>query len=105
MAVKLLVQGNALLENLRKIRQMTDKTIILVMKDDGYGMGFANVLPLLQRAGMTRIALSTPEEALAARALGWNEKILLLSPCYCVKTNCELLANRITLMLESNEQG
>lgn len=63
MLIKMEIDRNSIEENLEKIRKI-NKNIICVLKDDAYGIGIENVLPILLEKGCRYFAVAYIEEAL-----------------------------------------
>lgn len=95
----------AIAHNLRMIRAHTDKQIIAVVKEDGYGIGLENAYRILQKYGIDFFGVAHASEALRLRELGAKEEILLLTPELSVRQCSCLLEKNIIFMLGSREQA
>lgn len=73
MLVKFEIFRDKIEKNLHKIKSI-NKNIICVLKDDAYGMGIENVLPVLLENGIYYFAVAYIEEALIIRDI--SEKII-----------------------------
>lgn len=98
------IDAQAIAYNLEIIRQKTDKKIIAVIKENGYGLGLRTEYEILRDLGVDFFAVTNAEEALALRRYGAVEEILLLSPYYDLATVEALAAQDITQMLGHMEQ-
>lgn len=76
------VDPAAVVANFRLVSGLTapGTAVMAVIKADAYGHGAAVIAPALERAGVTRFAVATAGELLAARAAGVTGDILLLTP-------------------------
>jgi alanine racemase len=72
------IRSNALQHNLQLIRRHTRPglPVCAAVKADAYGHGIRQVLPVLAREGVERVAVAHLDEALHARSLGWSRPIL-----------------------------
>lgn len=66
-----------------------------VIKGDAYGMGMIPVAKALVETGCQRLAVASPDEALALRAAGVDESILILGPSP-VEAASELVRHDVT---------
>lgn len=72
MLIKLEINKKKILENLKRIKKINEN-IIWVLKDDAYGLGIANILPILIKEKCNNFAVAYIEEALLL------QKIFLLN--------------------------
>ena len=92
------ISRSDLAENARLVTGFVKCPVIGVVKCDGYGVSLAEAAAAWVSAGVTRLAVSEPQEALALRRLGFaGVEILLLSPAVCPETLEALIAARVTL--------
>lgn len=78
---RFVVNTNDIVHNYELIARSTDALVIPTLKADCYGLGAAKVLEVLHdQCGVSLIAVSRPEEALALSGKG--PSILLLSCCH-----------------------
>ncbi len=101
----LIISPENIAHNVDVIRSITDRTLIAVVKENGYGMGLWNEYQILKDLDIHFYAVTNCEEALALRRFGCQEKILIMSPVleypYCL----ELARQDITFSLESPAQA
>ncbi|MCD8384689.1 MAG: alanine racemase [Clostridiales bacterium] len=75
------INRHDLRENARRVMDTVGCPVIGVVKCDGYGVSAAEAAAAWQSAGVSMLAVSEPEEALALRRAGFRKTdILLLSP-------------------------
>lgn len=101
----MLIHEGCIKKNLATIHQMTDKRIIAVLKENGYGMGLWNEYMILRQCGIDYFAVTNEAEAKTLRKFGWEGNILLLTPVLSLKSCIDLLDLNIIFMLGSKEQG
>lgn len=75
---KLVIEKAQLIDNINKIKSVTNSPIIATLKNNGYGLGLDEFPKLLMENGIDFFAVSTLEEALTLRNNGINAKIMLL---------------------------
>ena len=68
MFIKLEIDRKNIEKNLKKIRKI-NKNIICVLKDDAYGLGIRNILPILIENGCHYFAVAYMEEAMEIRRI------------------------------------
>lgn len=71
-----LIDVDAIADNVRHLRRLTDSEIIAVVKAEGYGHGAVRSAFAALRGGATRIGVSDVTEALALRRAGVHAPIL-----------------------------
>lgn len=99
------IDKEAVAYNFQVIRQKTAKTVIAVIKENGYGLGLKTEYEILRDLGVEYFALTSAEEALALRRYGATEPILLLSPYNDLQSVEALAAEDITQMLGHSSQA
>ncbi|MBQ8551109.1 MAG: alanine racemase [Clostridia bacterium] len=72
------IDNDALLYNLKSIRERTGGRIAAVVKANAYGHGAAYIAPLLEKAGVSMFAVSNIDEALELRQNGIKSAIMIL---------------------------
>lgn len=92
------IDPQAIAHNFQIIRQKTAKTIIAVIKENGYGLGLNTEYEILRDLGAEFFAVTSAEEALALRRYGATEPILLMSPYNDLQTVEAMAAEDITQM-------
>lgn len=104
--VTLKIVQSAIENNIRAIRAHTDKRIIAVVKEDGYGIGLRSAYRLYHGQGIDFFAVATPWEALQMTEMAEpSESILLLTPVDSVEACAELAARGVIFMLGGAEQA
>ncbi len=100
----LVIDKAAITHNVKVIRKITDKQIIAVIKENGYGMGLKAEYDLLKQNGLNYFAVTNTAEALALRSFGCTETILLLTPCMSYDEAVQLNKAEITFVAGSITQ-
>ena len=72
------VDCSAIENNVRSLRERTDKDVMAVVKANGYGHGAVKVAEAARRGGAKWFAVARIEEALELKRAGIEEKILVL---------------------------
>ena len=75
---KLVIEKAKLIDNLNKLKSITNSPIIATLKNNGYGLGLDEFPKLLMENGIDFFAVSTTEEAVTLRNNGIDAKIMLL---------------------------
>lgn len=75
---KFVIETEALRSNAEQIRQRAGVPVIAVVKADGYGFGMVHLVEILREAGITRFAVTEPEDALTLRDMGLEEEEILV---------------------------
>ena len=99
------IDPQAIAHNFQIIRQKTAKTIIAVVKENGYGLGLKTEYEILRNLGAEFFAVTAAEEALALRRYGATEPILLMSPYNDLQTVEAMAAEDITQMFGHRAQA
>lgn len=81
------IDKDALIHNLKTIKETAKVGIMAVVKADAYGHDVGIVAPILQKAGADSFAVSNIEEAIELREMGISKPILILgyTPCEYVR--------------------
>lgn len=69
---------DAIVENVKKIKEQSGKKFIAVLKADAYGCGDIQVCRAVQEAGADMVAVSSLDEAVVLRNEGYDGEILIL---------------------------
>ena len=75
---KLIIEKNKIIDNLNKLRSITNTPIIATLKNNGYGLGLDEFPKLLEENGIEFFAVATIDEAVKLRENGITSKIMLL---------------------------
>ncbi len=103
---RIVVEKDKLIENIRLIQQTVDgKTMIAVLKGNGYGLGLESFATLLEENGIDFFAVSETEEAFRLRACGIQGNILLLTPVFDSLIAERLIQENVILTVHSYENA
>lgn len=94
----------AIAHNIKTIKKITNKKIIAVIKENGYGMGLKAEYDILKSNGLDYFAVTNTAEALALRDFGCTDTILLMTPCMSEDEAIKLTEADITLVCGSIKQ-
>ena len=75
---KLIIEKNKLIDNINKLRSITNSPIIATLKNNGYGLGLNEFPKILEQNGIEFFAVATIEEAIKLRENGITAKIMML---------------------------
>lgn len=101
---RLVISPGAIAHNIDVIRSITDRTIIAVVKENGYGMGLWNEYQILKDLNIHFYAVTNAREALALRRFGCADPILLMSPVAEYEDCLKLAEQGILFSLEAEWQ-
>lgn len=101
----LCISRQAIRHNFRTLRCMTEKRLIIVVKENGYGLGLENLYGILKDCGIDFYAAGSAWEALELRRLGFRGDILLLTPELSAGSCRCLIRQGVSFMLGSAEQA
>ncbi len=101
---RLVISPRAIAHNIDVIRSITGRTIIAVVKENGYGMGLWNEYQILKDLDIRFYAVTNAREALALRKFGCDKPILLMSPAAEYEDCLELAKQDIIFSLEADWQ-
>lgn len=101
---RLVVSPDAIARNINVIRSITDRTIIAVVKENGYGMGLWNEYQILKNLNIQFYAVTNTQEALSLRRFGCTKPVLLMSPVVEYEDCLELAGQNIIFSLEAEWQ-
>ena len=68
MLIELRIDKGKIINNIEKIREI-NKNIICVLKDDAYGLGIENVLPVVLSQNIDKVAVAFMDEALKVKKI------------------------------------
>lgn len=101
---RLVISPGAIAHNIGVLRSITDRTIIAVVKENGYGMGLWNEYQILKDLDIPFYAVTNAREALALRRFGCERPVLLMSPVAEYEDCLELAKQDIIFSLEAEWQ-
>ena len=101
---RLVISPGAIAHNIGVIRSITGRTIIAVVKENGYGMGLLNEYQILKDLDIPFYAVTNTREALSLRSFGCTEPVLLMSPVAEYEDCLELARQNIIFSLEAEWQ-
>ena len=101
---RLVISPGAIAHNIDIIRSITHRTIIAVVKENGYGMGLWNEYQILKDLDIHFYAVTNTREALALRRFGCADPILLMSPVAEYEDCLKLAEQGILFSLEAEWQ-
>ena len=100
---KLVIEKAKLIDNINKLKSITNSPIIATIKNNGYGLGLDEFPKILAENGIDFFAVSTIEEALTLRNNGITSKIMLLHSTAIYEDFLVLLNNDILPTIGSFE--
>lgn len=75
---KLVIKTSKIIDNLNKLKSITNTPIIATLKNNGYGLGLDEFPKILEENGIEFFAVATIEEAIKLRENGIKSKIMML---------------------------
>lgn len=75
---KLIIEKDKLIDNINKLKSITNTPIIATLKNNGYGLGLDEFPKILEENGIEFFAVSTVDEAVKLRENGIKSKIMML---------------------------
>lgn len=104
---RLIIDKQAVVNNLTAVRERAGNALVYaVLSGDAHGAGLIEMAKLLSEAGVTRFAISEPEEAKALRKAGFSEEELLMLRSTVNQDELEVLADlNVICSIGSSEAG
>ena len=109
----LVIEKKDLVHNIQKIKEHISKNepddngkqpqIIAVIKANAYGLDMEQYTKILIDNGITFFAVSTVDEALKFRKLGFTQKLLMLSSTAVKEDIKNLIENKVVITIGSKE--
>ena len=78
----LVIKQDAIVNNVKYIKESTGAKVIAVVKENGYGLGVANLYNIIKDQDIFMYAVTAPCEAIALRKEGCETDILMLTPIF-----------------------
>lgn len=100
----LVIKQEAIINNVKYIKEKTGAKIIAVVKENGYGVGVANLYHILEDQGIFMYAVTSPCEAIALRKEGCKEDILMLTPISDFSELVTMVSLGVVIALGSENQ-
>jgi len=100
----LVICKEAIEKNICRVRECTNKKIIAVIKENGYGLGIANYYSILKDLSIDMYAVTAVSEALALRREGCTDDILMLTPISDFEELVTLVINNVIIALGNDVQ-
>ena len=100
----LVIKQEAIINNVKYIKDKTGAKIIAVVKENGYGLGVANLYHILQDQDIFMYAVTAPCEAIALRKEGCTEDILMLTPISDFSELVTMVSLGVVIALGSEDQ-
>ena len=100
----LVIKQDAIINNVKYIKEKTGAKIIAVVKENGYGLGVANLYHILQDQDIFMYAVTAPCEAIALRKEGCTEDILMLTPISDFSELVTMVSLGVVIALGSEDQ-
>jgi len=102
---RLVVSENAVRHNVQRIKAITQRNLIAVVKEDGYGTGLLAEHAFLAQQGIDFFAVSLPQDALRLRDKDAASEILVLTPVRDAEGLRRMQQENITVMLADAAQA
>ncbi len=100
----LVIKQDAIIHNVEYIKTTTKAKLIAVVKENGYGLGVANLYNILKDQDIFMYAVTSPCEAKALRDEGCKTDILILTPITDFCELLEMVTNDVVIALGSDKQ-
>jgi alanine racemase len=98
---KLIVEKDKFEQNISILKDLTNSTIIAVLKGNGYGLGILQFARFLTEHDISYFAVSELKEAIILRENGFRNNLLLLTPTNIAEEALIIAANDITPTIDS----
>ena len=100
----LVIKQDAIINNVKYLKDSTGAKIIAVVKENGYGLGVANLYNIIKDQGIFMYAVTAPCEAIALRREGCEADILLLTPISDFSELLMMVTNDVVIALGDDRQ-
>ncbi len=100
----LVIKQEAIVNNVKYIKESTGAKIIAVVKENGYGLGVANLYNIIRDQDIFMYAVTSPVEAVALRHEGCKADILMLTPISDFNELLLMVNNNVVLAFDDEKQ-
>ena len=100
----LVIKQEAIVNNVKHIKESTGAKLIAVVKENGYGLGVANLYNIIKDQDIFMYAVTSPCEAIALREEGCTEDILMLTPISDFSELLQMVNNNVVVALGNEKQ-
>ena len=100
----LVIKKDAIVNNVRRIKKSTGAKIIAVVKENGYGLGVANLYNIIRDQDIFMYAVTSPCEAIALRKEGCEDDSLLMTPISNFSELLTMINNDVVIALGDEKQ-
>ena len=100
----LVINREAIINNVKYIKKTAGSKLIAVVKENGYGLGVANLYDIIKEQDIFMYAVTSPCEAVALRNEGCKADILLLTPISDFSEVLLMVSHDVVIALGDNRQ-
>lgn len=100
----LVIKKEAIVNNVRYIKKTTEAKVIAVVKENGYGLGVANLYNIIKDEDIYMYAVTSSCEAVALRREGCKTDILMLTPISDFSELMMMVTHNVVIALGNKNQ-
>ena len=100
----LVIKQEAIIHNVKYIKESTGAKLIAVVKENGYGLGVANLYNIIKDQDIFMYAVISPCEAIALREEGCETDILILTPISDFSELLSMVSKNVVIALGNKKQ-
>ena len=100
----LMIKQEAIVNNVNYIKKTTGAKVIAVLKENGYGLGVANLYHIIKDQDIFMYAVTSTCEAIALRREGCKTDILMLTPIADFSELLLMVSYDVVIALGSEKQ-
>lgn len=100
----LVIKQDAIVNNVKYIKESTGAKVIAVVKENGYGLGVANLYNIIKDQDIFMYAVTAPCEAVALRKEGCETDILMLTPIFDFGELLSMVNNDVVIAFGDSRQ-
>lgn len=100
----LVINHEAIVGNVRYLKESTGSKLIAVVKENGYGLGVANLYNIIKDEDIFMYAVTSPCEAVALRREGCKTDILMLTPISDYSELLLMVTHNVVIALGNEKQ-